>query len=464
VIKARWQLVSIVRATRFLLLKPPRGDPFWPALYHALDETQKAANDVMTRLYLHEKARMDYRDEYGEWPDQEQVESFPEYNQWSKKYALNSRILPMLYPQNRHVPSQGGGYTGGIWKRLRNDVMRGKASLPNIRWGRVPFKAASVLTKDKQLKVEERKGDLWWPLPLDEKILFPSKGWYWVRIATRNLDGSRKEVLARLMDGTYRCGDWELHWKERRKLLEIVVTYTQPADSEETPLARDRVLGIDLGVKQTVAALANSKYPVGQAALRETVSQLIETKLHIEGRRRELLRRLSRPDVRRGHGRKAKYRPIEHLDEKWKNFRKTWNHTLSRRIVDIAVRERCGVIQREDLTGELTDTQTFLGRNWPLHELWQMIDYKAKEAGIEVRKINPAYTSRRCSECGVIDDRFTFEYRATHGMPKFRCRACGWEADADFNAARNIANPKVEEEIKKERERQERKNRSFLEE
>ena len=445
-------------------IKPPHGDPFCPALFRALDETQKAANDVMTRLYLHEKARLDYREEHGDWPDSEQVERFIEYKKLSKRTALNSHILNMLYPQHPHNPSRGGGYVCGIWKRLRNDVMHGKASLPNIRWGRIPFKAIAVLTKEKHLKVEERDGDLWWPVPLDEKILFPSKGWYWLRLATQKLDGSRREILARLMDGTYRCGDWELHWNARRKILEVIVTYTNPADMEVKCLEKNRVLGIDLGVKQTVAALADSKYPVGQASLRETVSQLIETKRRIEARRRDLLRRLGRPDVRRGHGRKAKYLPIEHLDEKWKNFRRTWNHTLSRRIVDIAIRERCGVIQREDLAGALTDTQTFLGRNWPLHELWEMLDYKAKEAGIEVKKINPAYTSRRCSACGTIDDTFTFEYRTAHDMPKFRCPTCGWEADADFNAARNIANPKVEEEIKKQRDRQERKNRNFLEE
>jgi putative transposase len=50
-----------------------------------------------------------------------------------------------------------------------------------------------------------------------------------------------------------------------------------------------------------------------------------------------------------------------------------------------------------------------------------------------VEKVAAAYTSQRCSACGHVD-RDSRESQA-----RFRCTACGYAANADVNAARNIA-------------------------
>jgi putative transposase len=50
-----------------------------------------------------------------------------------------------------------------------------------------------------------------------------------------------------------------------------------------------------------------------------------------------------------------------------------------------------------------------------------------------VEKINPAYTSQRCSACGHV----AAESRESQAL--FRCVACGYTGNADVNAARNIA-------------------------
>ena len=50
-----------------------------------------------------------------------------------------------------------------------------------------------------------------------------------------------------------------------------------------------------------------------------------------------------------------------------------------------------------------------------------------------VEKVNPAYTSQRCSQCGTVDRR------ARASQAAFRCWSCGYFANADHNAARNIA-------------------------
>jgi putative transposase len=50
-----------------------------------------------------------------------------------------------------------------------------------------------------------------------------------------------------------------------------------------------------------------------------------------------------------------------------------------------------------------------------------------------VEKINPAFTSQRCSACGRVDR----DSRKSQAV--FRCTACGFAANADVNAAINIA-------------------------
>jgi putative transposase len=50
-----------------------------------------------------------------------------------------------------------------------------------------------------------------------------------------------------------------------------------------------------------------------------------------------------------------------------------------------------------------------------------------------VEKINPAYTSQRCSACGHVDPK------SRESQAVFRCTACQFRLNADVNAARNIA-------------------------
>jgi transposase len=50
-----------------------------------------------------------------------------------------------------------------------------------------------------------------------------------------------------------------------------------------------------------------------------------------------------------------------------------------------------------------------------------------------VEKINPAYTSQRCSACRHVDRK------SRESQAGFRCTACGFICHADVNAARNIA-------------------------
>jgi transposase len=55
-----------------------------------------------------------------------------------------------------------------------------------------------------------------------------------------------------------------------------------------------------------------------------------------------------------------------------------------------------------------------------------------KAAG-RVEKVNPAYSSQRCSVCGHVDAN------SRQSQALFACTACGYTSNADLNAAQNIA-------------------------
>jgi putative transposase len=80
-----------------------------------------------------------------------------------------------------------------------------------------------------------------------------------------------------------------------------------------------------------------------------------------------------------------------------------------------------------------------IGKDWPVAELLQMITYKGEEAGLKVERVNPYKTSQTCSRCGVIKENFSFKDRVKNDMPVFVCDSCGFQDNADYNAAKNIS-------------------------
>ena len=90
----------------------------------------------------------------------------------------------------------------------------------------------------------------------------------------------------------------------------------------------------------------------------------------------------------------------------------------------------------EKLSGIASDN-SFL-KTWSYYDLQTKIEYKAKDVGIDVKYIEPRYTSQRCNCCGVIDKAS----RVT--QDQFKCTTCGHTINADLNASRNIAMKDIE--------------------
>lgn len=245
-----------------------------------------------------------------------------------------------------------------------------------------------------------------------------------------------REIMNRLISKEYDLRGSMIVFNERKRKWLLSLTYD--FESSEKTLNMNRVLGVDMGVVCAVYMAVNDS---AHWRAKITGGEIEHQRKEIESRRRKLSSQASHCGRGRiGHGRIRRMRPLDKLDDKVKNFRNTVNYNYANKIVEYALRMDCGTIQVEDLSGIGIDN-VFLGR-WTYYDLQKKIENKAKERGILFRRIKPNYTSQRCAECGFIhsDNRRT--------QAEFECVMCGYKVNADFNGARNIANPMIEEIIK----------------
>lgn len=211
---------------------------------------------------------------------------------------------------------------------------------------------------------------------------------------------------------------------------EIILNLCMDIPDQQHDLDENIVVGVDLGIKiPAVVALNNNPYKNDKFGSSDS---FFKVRKQLQEQRKRL--QIALKYTSGGHGRKKKLKPLERFEHRERNFVQTYNHKISKDVVDFALKNNAKYINIEDLSNfkEKEKNKKAL-RNWSYYELQQFITYKAKRHGIEVRKINPAYTSQRCSRCGNLEDGQRIDQET------FICKACGLKLNADVNAARNIA-------------------------
>ncbi len=137
-------------------------------------------------------------------------------------------------------------------------------------------------------------------------------------------------------------------------------------------------------------------------------------------------------------GTKSAKRHLKKLSGMQKRFQKDVNHCISKRLV-LKAKGTQRAIAMEDLTHMRKRTEKRLRKaqrskhsNWSFFQLRSFIAYKARQQGVTVRLVNPAYTSQRCHCCGHT------EKANRKSQSVFACVECGHTANADQNGALNI--------------------------
>lgn len=123
---------------------------------------------------------------------------------------------------------------------------------------------------------------------------------------------------------------------------------------------------------------------------------------------------------------KGLLKEVRKTKDKYRRYMRTKNHQVSREIIEFASKYVKPVIVLENL-------HLFRKQNdWTFSELRRFIEYKALEQGSPVVAVDPKNTSNRCNRCGYTDP-------GNRDGIVFRCLGCGYQVNADVNAAVNLA-------------------------
>jgi len=265
-----------------------------------------------------------------------------------------------------------------------------------------------------------------------------------VNFTINTLDTSKKSILNRLISGEYKQGSAQIIEDKKGKWYLIISFSFEPVVRQ---LDMNKVLGVDLGIVNTatmqVFDIVTEKWDrISWKESKINGSELIHYRQKIEARNKQMyIASKIVGNGRIGHGRKVRLKPVEKTRDKVSKFRDTYNHKVSKNIVDTALKYNCGTIQMENLSGFSEQQSEKFLKNWSYFDLQTKVKYKCEEKGIKFILIDPKYTSQRCSHCGCIDSA---NRDCKGNQAKFKCVTCGHEENADINAAKNISIPMID--------------------
>ena len=212
-------------------------------------------------------------------------------------------------------------------------------------------------------------------------------------------------------------------WYASVQVEQILEIGRHPSDSE---------IGIDAGINY-FAAFSDGTMIKGVNSFRK----------HEEILAREQ-RKLSRKKKGSNNWKKQK-RAISRLHHTIANVRSDYLHKLSTDISKNHAKVYVEGLQIKNMSASAKGTieepsnnikakaglnKSILDQGW--YEFRRQLDYKLSWRGGMVVEVNPRHTSQRCSCCGHTAK----ENRTSQVL--FRCQACGYEENADINAAKNI--------------------------
>lgn len=210
----------------------------------------------------------------------------------------------------------------------------------------------------------------------------------------------------------------DLCYCQGRFTLHIVVSLPHPAVAKT-----DEVIGVDLGLNRP--AVTSEPQFLGERRWKEQQRRIFRLKRQLQKK-----------------GTKSAQRHLKKLSGKLFRQRRDHDHVLSKRIVANA--PAGSTIVLENLTHIRETSRMGRGKqgknvenkrrlhSWSFAQLYAFVAYKAEARGIQVVKVDPRHTSQTCSHCG-------YQHRSNRrSQSLFLCRECGYQLNADYNAAKNI--------------------------
>ena len=368
----------------------------------------------------------------------------PQVIEYTNDLIQNDKFIQKQFKRNEtlwHSEMTPGLIKEAIetYKKVQKDIFKGTASVPSFKRGQpIPIRSRQIKIIDKEtitIAVLNKDGANFHNIKKKGNS-YPIK----LKVASRK--GHANIVMNRLISGEYILCDSRFSLDGKDVYLQL--SFKSADDTpKQSAVDKNKILGIDLGVAKAVTM------QIDQTPKHEFINggEITRFRARTENDRiskRNQLKYCSHN--RKGHGQKTLLKPVSDIGNKIERFRETTNHRYSKHIIDTALKNDCGIIQIEDLSG-ISKDNTFL-KNWSYYDLQEKIKYKAEAVGIDVILIDPKHTSQRCHKCGIIDKA------SRQSQDIFHCTNCNHRTNADLNAARNIAMKDIETIIKEQIETQ----------
>ena len=247
----------------------------------------------------------------------------------------------------------------------------------------------------------------------NNRIFLPKLGWMHYRNSREAL-GEVKNVTV-----SHSCGHWYISIQTEREVSDVI----HPSTS---------AIGVDMGIAQ-FATLSNGHVFAAVNSFKQKQKQLARYQ-----------RAFSRK-VKFSQNWKKQKSKIGKLHQTIANIRKDYLHKtttiISQNHAMIVIEDLQVKNMSKSASGNLNKpgrhvkaksglNRSILDQGW--FEFRRQIEYKQVWRGGDVLAVPPQYTSQRCSCCGTVSK----ENRQSQA--KFACIACGYQANADVNAAMNI--------------------------
>jgi len=199
---------------------------------------------------------------------------------------------------------------------------------------------------------------------------------------------------------------------------DYVVDGTERQEAESRNDARENgvVLGVDLNVTGAFAATSTGEF-IGSAD-------------HLNHKRDQYEQRRARLQQT---GTRSAHLTIQSIGSTFSEWSLDWLHNHANDLIAEA--------HDADVDGIIFETLDHIRENiangskfqqWAYSKFVELVEYKVESTALFVDFVNPAYTSQRCSQCG-------FTHEDNRDEKAFACQSCGYEVNADYNAAKNIA-------------------------
>ena len=192
------------------------------------------------------------------------------------------------------------------------------------------------------------------------------------------------------------------------------ITITVP---DHAPADSSAVVGVDVGISRIAVTSHNQFFD--DKRVKEHARKLFRLRRSLQAK-----------------GTRSARKHLRKLRQRENRFRRDVNHRISKQLV--ASLPEGSAIAMENLTDIRERVQARRKQrrelhNWPFAQFQQFVTYKAESRGIRIQFVDARYSSQACSRCGHIarSNRLSQSW--------FKCHKCGYQSNADRNAALNLA-------------------------